>query len=378
MRLHLLGLPHTITNESFSHCAFTGKVLRFPKMMTRLGYDVIHYGVAGADFAFHHGRTSADQHGSIIKVDVMNKAEQEGLLGHDHSDPRRFYAEDANTGLPVYKEFNSRLRGLLMDNVTRSDLVLLPFGHAHHEAVGDLGFRLVEMGIGYVTLYNQAPFKIFESNAWMHHHQGRENRSGSNYEWVIPNYFDLTNWEVRLKPESNKVVFLGRICDQKGMQVILEVAKRCPELQFFFCGQGEPEPYLRKGSNNLFYLPPVTGRARSELLGSAMAVLMPTVFTEPFAGVSVEAQLCGTPVLSTTYGAFTETIEDQVTGFRCHTLGDYLEALRLAPALDRQAIANRARGLYSLERVGKMYHRAFQQIKDLDKAGWYTERGTWV
>lgn len=378
MRLHLLGLPHTITSPAFSHCAFTGKVLRFPKMMVPLGYDVIHYGVQGADFGFEHQKTRSDVSGSLNTVDIITKKEQHELLGHDHSDPRRFYADDANTELPVYKEFNRRLRERLMDTVTRADLVLLPLGHGHHEAVGDLSFRLVELGIGYNTLYDQAPFKIFESNAWMHHHQGRQNRSGKNYEWVIPNYFDLADWAVQLTPKPDKVVFLGRICDEKGMQTVLEVAKRCPELQFFFCGQGQPEPYLREGSDNLFYLPPVTGRERSELLGSAMAVLMPTVFTEPFAGVSVEAQLCGTPVLSTSYGAFTETIQDEVTGFRCHTLGDYLEALRLAPALDRQLIADRARRMYSLERVGKMYHRAFQQIKDLDKAGWYTERGTWV
>ena len=33
MRFHCLSVPHTITNEDYSVCAFTQKVLRFCKMM---------------------------------------------------------------------------------------------------------------------------------------------------------------------------------------------------------------------------------------------------------------------------------------------------------------------------------------------------------
>lgn len=361
MKLHLLGLPHTITRADFSHCAFTGKVLRFPAMMEPLGYEIIHYGVEGAE-------TQASEH-----VDIMSAAEQTVLRGHDGSDPAKFYSDDANTESELFKEFNRRLRRALMDRVTQSDLVLLPFGHGHDVALNGLPFTMVESGIGYPTLYAGAQFKVFESNAWMHFHHGRENRHGKNYEWVIPNYFDVDEWGIKSKPADDApVVFLGRICELKGLQTIVEVAKRRLDLRFIICGQGDPQPYLK--SPNIIYLPPVTGKMRSMLLGNARAVLMPTVFTEPFAGVSVEAQLCGTPVLSTTYGAFTETIEDEVTGFRCHTLGDFLAALDRVPGLDRLYIRARAQRLYGYERVGKMYDRAFQQIADLREEGWYSQR----
>ena len=48
-RLHILGLPHTITSNEFSHCAFTGKVLRFGPMMLSRGFEVYHYGVEGSE-----------------------------------------------------------------------------------------------------------------------------------------------------------------------------------------------------------------------------------------------------------------------------------------------------------------------------------------
>lgn len=368
MKLHLLGLPHTITSPEYSHCAFTGKVLKFPAMMKPLGYDIIHYGVEGAE-------TEATE-----QVDVMSREEQLSLLGHKGADPAKFYSDDAHTDSPLYTEFNKRLRRELMKRVVMDDLVLLPFGHAHHAAVEGLSYQLVEMGIGYPTLYDSAPFKIFESYAWMHFHQGRVNRWGNNYEWVVPNYFDIEEWkvvpELLHEDQRNRVAFLGRICDAKGLQVIIEVAKRRPDLQFSICGQGDPAPYLT--SSNIAYVPPLTGKWRSAYLGEARAVIMPTTFTEPFAGVSVEAQLCGTPVISSSYGAFTETIEDGVTGFRCHTLGDFLAALDRVPSLNRQYIADRARKLYGYERVGKMYDRAFRQIADLREAGWYTERSVFA
>lgn len=32
-RFHALGVPHTVTSENFSACAYTQKVLKFCKMM---------------------------------------------------------------------------------------------------------------------------------------------------------------------------------------------------------------------------------------------------------------------------------------------------------------------------------------------------------
>jgi glycosyltransferase involved in cell wall biosynthesis len=329
-------------------------------MMKSQGYEIVHYGVEGA-------QTDANEH-----VDIMTQYEQNQFRGHDGSDPAKFYSDDCSTDLPLFKEFNKRLRVELMDRVAQNDLVLLPMGHAHHDAVGGLPFKLIESGVGYPILYNHAEFKIFESNAWRHWHQGLANRHGRNYEWVIPNYFNVEDWKFQPKPEPNTFVFLGRICELKGLSVIVEIAKRRPDLRFIICGQGNPRPYLQ--SKNIIYVPPIKGKMRSMMLGTATAVLMPTIFTEPFAGVSVEAQLCGTPVISSSYGAFTETIEDEVTGFRCHTLGDYLAAIDRVVHLDRKKISDRARHLYGYSRVSRMYDRAFQQIVDLGGEGWYSSR----
>lgn len=362
MRLHLPGLPHTVTNEEFSHCAFTAKILKFAKMMKPHGYEIIHYGVEGAT-------TEAS-----TQVDLMTAWEQTSLRGFDNSDKTRFIGEGANVNTELYLVYNNRLREELKKRVQPEDLVLLPFGHGHAQAVQGLGFRCVESGIGYATLCPLAAYKIFESFCWQHFHLGRQNElNGHNYEWVVPNYFDLEQWRVNFMPQ-NYIAFLGRIFDLKGLKTIQAIAHARPNEHFIIAGQGDPKPYLTEP--NIEYRPPMVGRERETFLGNARAILMPSVFIEPFCGAAVEAMLCGTPVISTPFGAFTETVEDQVTGFRCHTLGDFCGAVDRVGELDRAYIAARARRLYGFERVGKMYHRVFQQIDELRRKGWYCETPT--
>lgn len=83
---------------------------------------------------------------------------------------------------------------------------------------------------------------------------------------------------------------------------------------------------------------------------------------------------CGTPVISTDWGAFAETVVHGVTGYRCRT-GDQFgwaaaNVHKLLPHQCRQWIeAN-----FSLEKVGLMYEEYFQSLLDLKKDGWNTLR----
>jgi len=81
--------------------------------------------------------------------------------------------------------------------------------------------------------------------------------------------------------------------------------------------------------------------------------------------------LCGTPLIAVDYGAFTETIIDSVTGFRCHTLEDWINAINNIDLIDRSVVANTARERYSLEACGKKYDKIFKDINNLWRKGWY-------
>lgn len=350
-KLHLVGIFHTQHTAAYSHCAFTGKALRFPKMMQQYGYDVFEYSNEGSE-------GKANQH-----FIMLNKNEYNSLYGH--RDKTCFYGDDATIGSLGHQMFEGRLIDAIKNNIEPEDIICHPFGHAHQQLMIEFPFNQhVETGIGYPTLMPDS-FKIFESYAWMHYHQGKENRNGKNYEWVVPNYYDLDDWEVNLEPEKY-LAFLGRITSLKGLDTIKAIADYSP-YPIILHGQGNPDPWSHP---NIQYRGPIHGKKRSEFLSKATALLAPSVFTEPFCGMTVEAMLCGTPVISVDYGAMTETVKEGM-GYRCHTLQDWLDAIDNVKNLDRQWIADQSRKHYSLESCGKKYDKIFMQLNDLHRQGWY-------
>jgi glycosyltransferase involved in cell wall biosynthesis len=349
--LHLVGIFHTQHSQAYSHCAFTGKALRFPRMMQGQGYAVIEYSNEGSE-------STADEH-----VNMLTAAEFSQLYGSRA--PTDFHGNDATIGSEGHKQFESRLVCELRERLKPQDIICHPFGHAHQRLMVEFpAHQHVETGIGYPTLMPNS-FRIFESYAWMHYHQGKEKRNGKNYEWVVPNYYDLDDWDVSTQP-GDYLAFLGRITELKGIDTIRAIADHSP-WPIVLHGQGDPSRWAHP---NIEYRGPLSGRDRSKFLGGARALLAPSVFTEPFCGMAVEAMLCGTPVVSVDYGAMTETVQDGM-GFRCHTLQDWVDGITEAGELDRAAIAHRARAKYSLESCGKRYKKIFQQLNALYRKGWY-------
>lgn len=350
-RLHLVGIFHTQHTQSYSHCAFTGKALRFPRMMQMQGYTVIEYSNEGSE-------STADEH-----VVMISATEFDALFNRSETD---FHGNDATVGSEGHQLFEQRLIIALRERLQPQDIICHPFGHAHQQLMAEFpGHQHVETGIGYPTLMPDS-FRIFESYAWMHYHQGKENRNGKNYEWVVPNYYDLNDWEPRYEP-GQYLAFLGRITPLKGIDTIKAIADHSP-WPIVLHGQGDPSPWTHP---NIEYRGPISGIARSEFLRNARALLAPTVFTEPFCGMAVEAMLCGTPVVSVNYGAMTETVTEGVMGYKCHTLQDWIDGINNVGNLDRRIIASIARNQWSLEACGLRYDKIFRQLNDLYRQGWY-------
>jgi glycosyltransferase involved in cell wall biosynthesis len=355
MRLHLIGLFHTIPRPDFSHCAFTGRVIRFGKMMLPFGYEVIEYSNEGAT-------TMASEHVVILKTEEFKRLKD--LYYKEHPN------DAANMDSTIYREFSKKLDDELLKRVKPGDIICHPFGLAHSYLGEKIPHaRHVEIGIGYEQAF--FPLRVYETHTWWSWHQGKEYKAGNSYQWVCPMGYDINEWEPKYE-QGEYILYFGRVMSLKGLDTVKEIAKHLPDRQVIICGGGDPSPWLDTDIPNLVYKPPVLGLARSDLLRNAYCMLMPTVYSEPFGGSGIESMLCGTPLISSDHGCFSENVQHGVNGFRCKTLGDWLHAIRKVETLDRRKISDLARSKYNLTTVGKQMDKIFRQIKDLDNKGWYT------
>jgi glycosyltransferase involved in cell wall biosynthesis len=198
---------------------------------------------------------------------------------------------------------------------------------------------------------------------------------------VIPNYYDLDDFpeHLLLSHQSPDLLYVGRMIRRKGLQIAVEVARRTGR-KLTIAGQGlqsetdtdyitEDDQKLPKSICN--YVGYVTPRERAVLVSQAHALLAPTTYLEPFGGVAVEAQLCGIPAITTNYGGFTETVKHALTGWRCHTLSQFVQATETPVQCNRRQIREYAASNFSIGRVRHMYNEYFKSLSSLWDEGWY-------
>jgi len=378
-RLHLPAIPHTLTHDDYSHCAFTGKVLRFSSMMRSRGFEVIHYGTEGSKSgASQDIQLFTTQEWKELRVKSIRhlkpndfKTDEEAQAYLDN--PKTFFGELANFSTPLYDEFNRRFKTALTANYRKPDLVCIALGKSYDLALNDMSVIPIETGIGYNGSCKN--FRIFESHTWMARTIGVENKDPNNYWFVIPNFFNTLEFPYSPTPLVPTIGFLARIGNCKGCNIIVEIARRLPTVRFVLCGQGDPTPYLVVP--NVVYKAPIHGRERGRYLGSLTAFLAPTKYLEPFGTAMVEAQLCGTPVIASDWGAMSETIENFKTGVRCHTLQDYVAGVQMAldGKFDRAYIHKRAVEKYDMYKLAKHYEYVFKSVVDIHNgaSGWYSK-----
>lgn len=381
IRLHLLGIPHTLLTDEFTNCAYTGKVLRFSPMMISRGFEVYYYGTEGS------------VSGASRQINLLTKKEWDNLrvvsyqflhpelsiddVNNRLSDSKNFTSDLANWDTPLYTMFNKRL-ALELPKYYRgqsTDLVCIPYTpECYDECLNKLDVVTVETGIGYYK--SKHTYRIFESYALKHKELGNENLDFCSHYWfVVPNYYNILEWHFVPVVEKKRIGFLGRIMYGKGCDVFRDVAKCFPHVEFIICGQGDATCYMEHP--NMIYKPPIFGMERSDYLGNLTAVICPSLYVEPFCGVNVEAQLCGTPVIATDFGAFVETIENFKTGLLCHTLSDFCLGVQMAldGKFDRKYIRDRAVDKYDMYNLGKQYEYAFKCMIDRhndETNGWYS------
>lgn len=364
MRFHVVSLPHTQTTRAYSACAFTEKTRKFCMMMTKLGHHVTLY--SGVE-----NEAPCNEH-----VSCIDEATRLAAVGDGHYTSTPFGSE-----LPHWKIFNTRVIAEMYSRVQPRDFICVIGGHPHKPIADAFPQNMtVEFGIGYGGFF--ADYRVFESYAWMHTCYGARAVNGDPcavdgrwFDAVIPGYFDPDEFpEPERAAPREYYLFVGRLIKRKGFQTAIDACKHMGA-RLVVAGPGDASQL----PSGVEYVGVVDAVERAKLMSGAKALFAPTEYIEPFGNVAVEAMACGTPVIATDWGAFTETVQYAPVGYLCRTLGEFVNAGRHVDKevtrLDRMRLREYAFRRYQLDVIGKEYENYFHRLWLLwsdTGDGWYT------
>ena len=270
-----------------------------------------------------------------------------------------------DTDAPHWQTFNANVIRLMQSHLQERDFICLIGGSAQKPIADAYPKHLsVEFGVGYGGVFSN--FRVFESYAWMHSiYAGWKNPTtvdGKFFDAVIPGYLEPEMFPLG-KGDGDYYLFIGRLIERKGYQIAQEVCQRLGK-RLILAGPGQATGYGE-------FVGSVGPEKRAELIGGAIATFAPTLYIEPFGNVVIEAQACGTPTITTDWGAFTENNINGLTGFRCRTLAEFMQAAEDVKTLDRRKIRKHAIENYSLDVIALKYAKYFQKLSTLWDDGWY-------
>jgi glycosyltransferase involved in cell wall biosynthesis len=155
---------------------------------------------------------------------------------------------------------------------------------------------------------------------------------------------------------GDDLVVFGRIHPDKGTAEAIDIARRAGR-RLIIAGIVQDHAYFAEqvephiDGDRVCYLGSVGPPERAAVLGSAVALLHPIAFAEPFGLSVVEAMATGTPVIAYPRGAMPEVIDQGVTGFLVSEATGAASAVEAASGLDRAHVRRVAERRFSAARM---------------------------
>jgi glycosyltransferase involved in cell wall biosynthesis len=189
------------------------------------------------------------------------------------------------------------------------------------------------------------------------------------YAGTVYNGINLATYPYR-EVKDEYLIYIGRANPDKGPKEAITIARRAglplhmilkrneaPEREYF---ERELKPQL---ASDIELHENVPHDVKVDLLGRARAMVFPIRWPEPFGLVMVEAMACGTPVVTTNWGAAAEVVDDGVTGFRRDGEDDLVDAIACLPLVSPAACRRRAEERFSATAMVRGYEGIYAAVR---------------
>lgn len=169
------------------------------------------------------------------------------------------------------------------------------------------------------------------------------------------------------------LLWIGRICEEKGTHTALDVAHAAGEKlvvagavypflyhQKYFAR--EIIPRLKRAGSRARYIERPAFAEKIDLMRNARALLITSDVNETSSVVAMEAAACGTPVIALRRGALPEVIAEGVTGYLVEHAEEMTSTLSKVYAMDPDQCREYARRHYSAERMADAYETLYSLV----------------
>lgn len=290
MKIHVLVNPRNPTGLMFRTDPFAVHGYKYIKHLSA-HFEMIHYGIPGAQVDCEH-----------VDIDVKPG----DVAG-----------------------FNQIAGAKIKERASDGDIIVCFFGVDNKVACEmNPNCKWVEPSIGYRANGIFAPYRVFTSYAQMHMFYG-ERRMLMNPSWydqVIPNPFTISEFEYSEEKEDYFLYF-GRVVQEKGVGLAIQATEKAGK-KLVIAGPGDIKNLgYNKVPDHVEIFGVANAEQRKELMKKAKCLLGLTYYVEPFGNMVIEANLSGTPAITTDWGGFPETVIEGKTGYRVRDFKSLLSAI---------------------------------------------------
>lgn len=194
-----------------------------------------------------------------------------------------------------------------------------------------------------------------------------------NFIDTVYHGLNLENYDFNSSPQDHFIYF-GRLIEDKGADLAIQVSKELgipikiatsksssnTELKFF---EEKIKPQI--DNKNVISAGFLSGKEKSDFIGSAKAYILPLRWEEPFGLTIIEAMACGTPVVAFGRGSVPELVKDGITGFVVRP-DEGVEGLKRALAkidqIDRKACRRHVEENFTVEKMVENYEKVYQEV----------------
>lgn len=196
-----------------------------------------------------------------------------------------------------------------------------------------------------------------------------------NVNWVGTIHHAVNLERFSYFPRQGKyLAFVGRIAPEKRPDRAIEIAKMTG-IPLKIAAKIDPKDreYYEREIKHLMdhplieYLGPVDELTKQEVMGKAMATVMPIDWPEPFGMVFIESLAVGTPVLTCPCGSVPELLKDGVTGFIRESTEELAACVPQLSKISRRGCREYVRKKFDVLRMALQYVNAYSALMQRPK-----------